>query len=291
MLNKKQPKAAKPVKAQKAEDFFAEAKTWETTRVAELEHAKTVAWRVAIGACAIAVTSSLAITFMLPLKRTELKVVRVDNSTGIVDVVTENPGAKTNYDEAVNKYFAKQYVRFREGYSRQLASDYYQSVAIMSGGAEQQRYFAWFSPKNAMSPLNVYKDSARVRITIKSTTFLKPNVALVRYTKHVERGAEKPIPSHWAATITFTYNGAKISEKDAEINPLGFQVTEYRTDQDASVTDGVAAETEVIPQAPVAPTGPTTSVALYPGQEVVVPAPAPAPTPQAPAAQVVPAIR
>jgi type IV secretion system protein VirB8 len=185
----------------------------------------------------------IAIVGLTPLKRTELRIVRVNDTTGTVDVLNEIPNARTTYDEVVNRYFAGQYIRFREGYSRKLADEYYTSVGIMSAAAEQRRYGEWFSPKNPQSPLNVYGDNARVKVHIKGYSFLKKDVVLVRYWKEVERGAsEKPVITHWAATVVFKYSGAPMAEKDREINPLGFQVTEYRNDPD-TVTTAEAAST------------------------------------------------
>ena len=110
-------------------------------------------------------------------------------------------------------------------------------MGILSNGVEQQKYFAEFNPKNPQSPLNVYGAYAKVKIDIQSTSFINPNVALVRYTRKVERGLDQPQISHWAATITFKYLGAPMKEKDRGINPLGFQVSEYRNDPDAAVNN------------------------------------------------------
>jgi len=102
---------------------------------------------------------------------------------------------------------------------------------------EQQKYYDAFTPKNTQSPINVYGPYAKVKVRIKSTSFIKENVALVRYIKEIERGADKNQITHWAATITFTYSGAPMKEKDREVNPLGFQVVEYRNDPDALTPD------------------------------------------------------
>jgi len=225
--------------------YLQEAKSWETDRLIAAEKSKKIAWAIAMVAGGIALVSVIAVAGLTPLKSTELKIIRVDNATGIVDVVTEIPNAKTNYNEAVNKYFAQLYIRYREGYSRELAEEYYSNVGIMSGRAEQQRYGEFFNPKNPQSPLNVYGTNARVKTRVKSVSFIKENVALVRYTKEIERGAsERPAITHWAATLVFKYSGAPMTEKDRAVNPLGFQVTEYRNDPDSS------ASADPVPTAP-----------------------------------------
>ena len=217
--------------------YLAEARSWETDRTRQMKRSRKTAWRIAAASSAIAFMSVLAVAMLTPLKSVEPFVIRVDNSTGIVDVVSGLADGKANYEESVNKYFTQWYVRYREGYSKELAEEYYKNVGLMSGSLEQQKYHQIFNPKNPQSPLNVYGDYARVKIRIKSTSFISPTIALVRYTKAIERGPDKPSFSHWAATITFRYSKAPMSMEDRGINPLGFQVMEYRNDPDSDVSE------------------------------------------------------
>lgn len=235
-------------------NYFKEALSWETNKVREIEQSRKTAWRVASASGAIAFVSVLAVAALVPLKVVEPFVIRVDNATGIVDVVEALGDGKTNYDEAVNKYFTQWYVRYREGYTKELAEEYYVNVGVLSAGLEQQKYASWFDPENPMSPLNVYGPYAKVRVRIKSTSFIRPDVALVRYTKEVERGADKPEITHWAATVVFKYSGAPMAESDRAINPLGFQVTEYRNDPDVLPKETASTRTETSVVAPSSPT-------------------------------------
>lgn len=222
--------------------YLDEARTWETDKVQERNKQLRTAYWFGGVASAVAVMASTAAVVMAFawMNPAPPPVIRVDNSTGIVDVVETIRDGKTNYDEAINKYFTQWYVRYREGYAKELAEDYYKNVGIMSVGLEQQKYYEFFNPKNPMSPLNVYGPYAKVKIGIKGTSFIKPNVALVRYTKQIERGLDKPQISHWAATITFKYSGAPMRESDRADNPLGFQVEAYRNDPDALAPDATA---------------------------------------------------
>lgn len=85
--------------------------------------------------------------------------------------------------------------------------------------------------------------------------------------------------THWAATLVFKFSDAPMAEKDRAVNPLGFQVTEYRTDPDTAPgeTQGASAA----PLAPPAAPAPS-NVMVYPG----VPAqPTPTPAVAAPVVQ------
>lgn len=247
--------------------YFHEAASWETNRLIQAERSKRTAWRIATGSFIAAVALALAVAGLTPLKKVEPYVIRVDNATGVVDVVEALTDGKTNYDEAVNKYFIQWYIRYREGYSRALSEEYYYATGLMSGTVEQQRYLQFFNPKNPLSPLNVYGDYAKVKISIKSTSFINSNVALVRYTKEIERGADRPQITHWAATVTFRYTKAPMSEKDRGINPLGLQVTEYRNDPDALAPAATAPAPAAAPAFEPAP-----SVQAFPATAPAVPA-------------------
>lgn len=262
------------VKSGNFDAYLQEARSWETDRVLVHARSRRLAWIIAAIACivaALAVTSTMLIAIKDPPQPT---ILRVNESTGAVDVLSTLQDRKTNYSETINKYFVQWYVRYREGYSRELAEEYYSNVGLMSGAQEQQRYYAYFNPSNPQSPLNLYGPTGKVRITIKSISFIQPMIALVRYTRESSRSAENAQVSHWAATLSFRYAPAPMSERDRAVNPLGFQVIEYRNDADSMVIEQRPASVPTIPT-PAPMNGPT----LFP-QTVL-------PTPQGP---VVPAI-
>jgi len=218
--------------------YLAEARSWETDKLRSLEKSRKLAWIVAASAGVITFLSVIALAMLSPLKTSVPYVVRVDNATGAVDIVSALTNAKTNYDEVMNKYNVQWYVRWREGYSKSLISEYYANVGIMSTPQEQSKYSQLIARSNPNSPLNVYGDSGNATITIKSTSFLKENIALVRYTKEVKDTMNNGL-THWAATIVFQYAGTPMSEHDRAINPLGFQVVEYRNDPDQEISENL----------------------------------------------------
>lgn len=219
-------------------NYLSEAKSWETDKLRSLEKSKRVAWIVAISAGVLSLLSVFALAMLSPLKTAVPYVIRVDNATGAVDVISALKNGKVTYDEAMNKYHVQWYVRWREGYSKNLISDYYKNVGIMSELNEQSIYSQLISQRNPNSPLNIYGDTGTATITIKSTSFIKENIASVRYIKEVKNAATNGI-THWVATVAFQYSGTPMSEQDRAINPLGFQVIEYRNDPDQEITENL----------------------------------------------------
>lgn len=218
-------------------NYLAEAKSWESSKVRSLEQSKRLAWILASIAITLSVLCVFAVAMLSPLKTAVPYVIRVDNATGAVDVINALKDGKTTYDEAMNKYNLQWYVRWREGYSKSLISDYYKNVGVMSVQREQSIYSQQFAPKNPDSPLIIYGENGNVKVSIKSTSFIKENVASVRYLKEIKNSANgKDGVTHWVATIVFQYSGEPMSEENRSINPLGFQVIEYRNDPDQEIS-------------------------------------------------------
>ncbi|NOT72561.1 MAG: virB8 family protein [Hyphomicrobium sp.] len=222
---------ADPVRAGDLDDYFATARRFDQDAALEAHASARRAWRVAGGASVLTVLSLIAVACLAPLKSVEPFVIRVDNTTGIVDVVSAITGPNT-YTEATTKYFAGLYVRAREGFAASEAETNFRTVALMSVPAEQRRFQELYRGSNPQSPQVLYGKSASVRITISSVSILDRNVASVRYLKTVLRGEDTQI-SHWIATLTFTYSNGSMTAADRQVNPLGFLVGDFKADAEA----------------------------------------------------------
>lgn len=269
--------ARKTPKERKSEQerYFDEARSWEANRTADGERKKRFAYVVAGVAVAIAAVNSLATVILATREPPPPVVLNTNETTGSTTMLTHLKGGdEVTYDEVQNKFWTETYISKREGFLKAMAEENYKAVGLMSCGSERKRYLEWFSPKNTQSPLNVYGDAAKAEIAIVSTTFIKPKLALTRYKRLVRRpGVDKPETTYWAATVGFDYAGGAMKEADRRVNPLGYQVCEYRIDPDAA-SDVNAAVTQPI-ATPQQPATPTVAVQLYPGQPPVqVPAPA-----------------
>jgi len=210
--------------------YYQEATGWELDRERANTRSKIVAWWIAAGASVIAGLAVVAVLLLTPLKQVEPFVIRVDNTTGIVDVVKSLRTGTTEYNEAITKYFIAEYIHAREGYSRPLAESNYDAVTLMSDTNERRQYELYFDPiKNPKSPLNVYNTNGSVETKIKSIEFLKKNTAAIRYLR-IQRVGTTATQTDWIATVNFRYVNSPQSEQAREINPLGFLVVDYRTD-------------------------------------------------------------
>ena len=222
------------VKAEDKERYFEASRTWEYDRMRAAIQSRRLAWGVAAGACTLAVASVAAVAMLSPLKTVEPYVIRVDRTSGETQVVTalKGPTPRT-YEEAVNRYFISQYVRLREGWLNEAARENAYTVMLMSDQAEGGRYLNGVQANNRNAPSNIYGDKGFVSISIRTISFLSPTVAQVRFTKIITFGQNTPVAQNWNAILTFRYTTAPEHEKDRNLNPLGFQVVNYRSDPEA----------------------------------------------------------
>ena len=222
------------VKAEDKEKYFETSRTWEYDRMRAAIQSKRLAWGVAAGASALAIVSVGAVAMLTPLKTVQPYVIRVDKTSGETEIVTALKGPQPRtYDDAVNRYFISQYVRLREGWLNDAARENAYSVMLMSDQTESGRYLGAVQSNNKNAPSNVYGDKGYVSIAIRTISFLSSTVAQVRYTKIITFGQNAPIAQNWNAIMTFKYTTAPEHEKDRNLNPLGFQVVNYRSDPEA----------------------------------------------------------
>jgi type IV secretion system protein VirB8 len=227
--------------------YFKEVADWDKTITEQIERSEKRAWWVAGSSVLVAILAIVAVVLLSEPKTVEPFVVRVDNNTGYVDVVstlTETDGEiKEEAQEVLDKYWLAKYIKHREGYHFATRNYDRSVVALLSSPVVQEQYAAYTDPKlNPNAPVMVYGENAEVIIGAPSISFIntgeivkneKRITALVRYTKKVvEQGAFTP-QSHWAATVTFVYRSIPMAVEDRLINPLGFQVVSYRNDQEA----------------------------------------------------------
>jgi type IV secretion system protein VirB8 len=105
--------------------YFREAASWDADRLAQALRSARRAWQVAAAGWGCAVASALALALLMPLKRVDPFVVRVDRSTGIVDVVPLYD-AHAGHEQSVTRYFLTHYISVCERFNFATAESEYQ---------------------------------------------------------------------------------------------------------------------------------------------------------------------
>jgi type IV secretion system protein VirB8 len=218
--------------AQALEAYFAEAASWDLDRTAQVQRSARLAWGVAAAAVLCAVAACIALAWLVPLKTVEPFVIRVDNSTGIVDVVPVYPG-RASMDQVVTRYFLTHYVSVCERFNFTTAQSDYEECGSFHGSQRNQAWYALWNPSNPQSPLNLHKDGSVVEVQVVAVSFFQrasgvEDTAQVRYVKAERAAVGAPEhATHWIATIQYVYGVPAGDPKSRRWNPLGFRVTGF----------------------------------------------------------------
>src|SRR6185312_9795871 len=182
----------------------------------------------AIGwACALAAV--LALVLLMPLKSVEPFVVRVDRSTGVIDVVPMYGGGAP-LEQSVTRYFLTHYVSVCERFNFATAENDYEECGAFHAARRNQAWSALWNRNNPASPLNVHKDGSSVRAQVESVSFFQrgtgvTDLAQVRYVKaERQSGSADEQFTHWIATIQFVYTAPSRDPRLRSWNPLGFKI-------------------------------------------------------------------
>jgi len=211
---------------------FEQAINWESSRVLSVEKSERRAWFVAFSAVGVAVLAIAAIAMMMPLKESVPYVIRVDNATGVPDIVTAITDKAVTGDEVMDKYWLAHYVRARETYDWYTLQRDYNTVGLLSSANVGQGYAQLFEGKDALD--KAYGKTVRATVEIVSVVPTGKNTGTVRFIKTTKRTDQEGAPgtvTKWVATVAYEYRStALIKESERLVNPFGFQVLTYRVD-------------------------------------------------------------
>jgi type IV secretion system protein VirB8 len=215
------------------ETYLAEAASWDADSVAQARRSSRIAWGVAGAGWMAALAAVIAVMLLTPLKRVEPFVIRVDDSSGVVDVVPVYNGT-AEMSETVTRYLLTHYVTVCERFNFSTAEVDYEECGAFHSAQRNQAWYAAWNPSNPQSPLNVNKDGTTVRAQVKSVSFFKranglSDLAQVRYlkTKRTADSAKEQV-THWIASIQYVFTEPSRDPKTRGWNPLGFKVVDFK---------------------------------------------------------------
>ena len=212
------------------------------------------AWTVAMAALFVALVLLGGYFYLLPLKQKVPYLVMADAYTGTSTVARLAGDFNDNTitaSEAINRSNIAHFILARESYDYALIRlRDWSTVYTMSSPAVAAAYTRLHAARNPDSPYNTYGKARAIRVSILSIQLLGDiaaprKSATVRFQRSLYDNASadsRPLDSK-IATLEFTYkSNLAMGEKDRIENPLGFQVTSYRVDNDYAAAPQVAAE-------------------------------------------------
>jgi type IV secretion system protein VirB8 len=225
------------------EAYYAEAASWDADRVAMQRRSARIAWWVAGAGWVAALTVALALILLMPLKRVEPFVIRVDNTTGLVDVVPVYAG-RAPIPEVVTRYLLDHYVTVCERFNFATAESDYEECGAFHSAQRNQAWYATWNKTNPNSPLNLYKDGTTIRAQVTSVSFFTradgvTDLAQVRYFKAKRQaGSAEEARTYWIASIRYTYAAPSSDPRVRRWDPLGFKIVDFRPEPEVGGEEG-----------------------------------------------------
>lgn len=228
------------------EGYFAEAASWDADRRRQGERTVRLSLALAAAGWLAVLALSAALLALMPLKRVEPFIVRVDNTTGVVDVVPVFSG-HGDMPETITRYLLTHYVTVCERFNFSTAESDYEECGAFHTAQRNQAWYALWNTENPASPLNLYKDGTSVRAEVSSVTFFRrasgvTDLAEIRYVKSKRAaGSAAAEATHWLATLQYAYAEPSTDAKTRLLNPLGFKVIDFHAEPEVLNEPAVSA--------------------------------------------------
>lgn len=220
------------------DEYYAHAGSWADERTQSIYASRKTAWIIALVATVVALLLALTLIILLPLKTVVPHTILVDRQTGFVQAVDPANPQKLAPQKALTQSFLMQYVQAREGFDIATVQGQFRKVSLWTSGQAKNRYVSLMQATNPQSPLVIYPRNAVVDVQVRSVSLISDNTALVRFASiRREQGAAEQPEENWVAVIKFRYSSAPMTVEDRYINPLGFEVTDYRKDPESLVAE------------------------------------------------------
>lgn len=229
----------------KIDEAVTQSVNFELTVADLVRRSEKRAWWVAGSSVVMSLALLSGYFYMLPLKEKVPYLVIADAYTGTSTAARLTDDAslqRITTSEAINRSNVAHFVVARESYDLALTNlRDWTTVLTMSAPQVAGGYTNLYSSQNPANPYKLYGKDRAIRVRILSITLIgggggeTPKGATVRFQRSLydkQSGATQPLDSK-IATLVFTYKAnLKMDEKQRIENPLGFQVTDYRVDND-----------------------------------------------------------
>lgn len=208
---------------------------------------KRVAWTAFAAMTLIAAGLTVTLVRLMPLKRTEVKVLVVDKNTGLPSEITALSDFESGNvremtaSEALNKYFANQYIIAHDAYNHYAVREAYATVQLYSTPQVFEDYAKKFRGAN-----NIEQQLGTDKVLEINVVSITPQniptpfkdgdngvTMQARVEKQIRQGEQILSKTSGIVTMTFGYDADLTMDESARNrNPFGFTVTSYRFDPD-----------------------------------------------------------
>lgn len=226
-------------KLSKTDDYLAASKSFELKTIQRDQRDKKIAFIIAGAGVLFGLLALIGIITLLPLKETKVDLYVADKLSGYIEKVTTVEDGKESENLALAKYFIANYVEKREGYNWFRLQHDYDAVQVYGTGDVNKAYLDWYGGANA--PDKIYGATLTVEPRIitnfvtESSNIDNPDLlATLRWEKRIRDVKSGNVVSQfWTTRLTYRFEPSqKMSTEQRQLNPLGFTVTSYQSEQE-----------------------------------------------------------
>lgn len=128
--------------------------------------------------------------------------------------------------------FLVRYIKARELFDPDTFQyNYYTEVRLLSGPSIYNEFRYWVRVSNQESPINLYANVLSSNLKVKSIQHIGANSAQIRFSLEFKE-KRHTFTKDKIASISFTYNTLEMNQAERYVNPLGFQITSYKVDDE-----------------------------------------------------------
>ena len=161
-------------------------------------------------------------------------VIEIEEKSGVPTVVKPLSIETYSANESIKRYFIMKYIRAREEYYSETFNRNFNDVVrvLSSSSVYYSDYRNKFGYNNPSSPYNLYGSGSYRTVGLKSIIFPSDTSAQIRINLTVS--GQINMVMNKIIYMEFDYFNLNMSEQDRLINPLGFQVTLFRMNDENS---------------------------------------------------------
>lgn len=207
-------------------------KNWSEERFDNITVQRNLLFLLLIILLCLSIAAVGAVTFVINTKKFDPFVIQIDDTTGVAKIVNPLSSNVLSGNEAIAQYFIKRYVIARETYNPvDFDTEAKRIVRLLSTNAIYTEYRNYIKNEE-VDPRIKYALKNTTFLLVKSWSKLSDTKYILRFSINETSGAKKVF--NRIAIAEFKYVPMELSETDRDINPVGFQITGYRVDDDSS---------------------------------------------------------
>lgn len=173
-----------------------------------------------------------AVAYVVDSRRFDPFVIQIDDTTGMAKVVNPVNSSVLSGNDALAQYFIKRYVIARETYNPvDFDTEAMKTVRLLSSNSIYWAYRGYLN-NDEVNPVIKYGQKNTTFLIVKSWSKLADKKYILRFSINETAGNKRVFNK--IAVVEFAYLPMELTESERDINPIGFQVTGYRVDDDNS---------------------------------------------------------